>query len=253
MIAKGVSGGKEKVVLEVAERELSGHQVGRLRESGQVPGVISGAAGQAAMLIAASYAEMERAVRAAGYHSPLSLVVGGKPILAMVKHVAFDPVNRRIVNVEFHEISASDVVTAFAPIELIGAEGSDAAKAHLNVSRVLEEVEVKAKPADLPSKIEVDASGLATVEDKITLADLKLPAGVELADKELDPATVVANVYDPAVAAAKAEEEAKAAAEELAKGAEAEVPSDHGGEKSGEAVAGDGAGAAASDKGKEGK
>ena len=41
-------------------------------------------------------------------------------------------------------------------------------------------------PADLPKELEVDASGLETIEDKLTIADIKLPEGVEFADKELD-------------------------------------------------------------------
>ena len=88
----------------------------------------------------------------------------------------------------------------------------------------MEEIDVKAKPADLPESIEVDASGLKTAEDGIIVADLKLPKGVELADKELDPESAVANVYDPAQEAAEREAEAEAdkAAEE-ARAAEAEA------------------------------
>ncbi len=88
----------------------------------------------------------------------------------------------------------------------------------------MEEIDVKAKPADLPEAIIVDASGLKTIEDGLTVADIKLPKGVELADKELDPEQPIANVYDPALEAAQREAEAEAdkAAEE-ARAAEAEA------------------------------
>jgi large subunit ribosomal protein L25 len=88
----------------------------------------------------------------------------------------------------------------------------------------MEEIEVKAKPADLPEAIVVDASALKTVEDSIKISDIVLPKGVELADKELDPELAIANVYDPAAEAAEREAEAEAdkAAEE-ARAAEAEA------------------------------
>ena len=93
-----------------------------------------------------------------------------------------------------------------------------------NFNKIMEEIEIKAKPADLPEAIIVDASALKTVEDSIKIADLKLPKGVELADKELDPELAIANVYDPAQEAAEREAEAEAdkAAEE-ARAAEAEA------------------------------
>ena len=41
----------------------------------------------------------------------------------------------------------------------------------------------------------------------VTLGDIKLPQGVELADKELELSMVIANVYDPAAEAAAREAE----------------------------------------------
>ena len=75
------------------------------------------------------------------------------------------------------------------------------------MTQALEDIEVKAKPADLPSELTIDGSGLVNVEDKLTLADIKLPEGVELADKELDHEQVVASLYDPAAEAEKREAE----------------------------------------------
>ena len=92
--------------------------------------------------------------------------------------------------------------------------------------QVMEEIEVKAKPADLPEKITADASKFATLDDKLTVADLELPKGVELADKELSSEQVIASIYDPAAEAAAREAEEAAAAE--ANTDAADVPSDNG-------------------------
>jgi len=61
------------------------------------------------------------------------------------------------------------------------------------------------------------------VEDKLTIADIKLPAGVEFADKELDSEQVVASLYDPAAEAEKREAEAEEPAMDAA-----DVPAENG-------------------------
>jgi large subunit ribosomal protein L25 len=175
-------------------------------------------------LTQSEYIETDKAIRAAGYHSPIDLTIDGKKQMAMVKTVDMDPVKHLIRNIEFQAIKASSVVEATAPIKIVNYETSDANKAHLEILRVLEEVEVKAKPADLPETIEVDASKLAAAGDKLVVADIKLPKGVEFADKEIDAEAVIANVYDPAAEAAErdAKAESDKAAEE-ARVAEAEA------------------------------
>ena len=209
--------------LSLAKRELTGKKVKGLREQGLIPSVVFGG-GNDPVLTQSPYNETERVLLNAGYHSPIDLDIDGKKQMALVKVVHLDPVKGTIQNVEFQAISANQIVEATTPIEIVDFEKSDASKAHLTILQVMEEIDVKAKPADLPEAIIVDASGLKTVEDGIVVADLKLPKGVELADKELDPETAIANVYDPAQEAAEREAEAEAdkAAEE-ARAAEAEA------------------------------
>ncbi len=208
--------------LSLAKRELTGKKVKSLREQGLIPSVVFGEGDP--ILTQSAYNETEKVLLSAGYHSPVDLDIAGKKQLALVKTVHINPVKRTIENVEFQAINANEVVEATAPIEIINFEQSDANKAHLTLLQVMEEIDVKAKPADLPEAIIVDASGLKTIEDGLTIADIKLPKGVELADKELDPEQPIANVYDPALEAAQREAEAEAdkAAEE-ARAAEAEA------------------------------
>ena len=208
--------------LSLAKRELTGKKVKSLREQGLIPSVVFGEGDP--ILTQSAYNETEKVLLSAGYHSPVDLDIAGKKQLALVKTVHINPVKRTIENVEFQAINANEVVEATAPIEIINFEQSDANKAHLTLLQVMEEIDVKAKPADLPEAILVDASGLKTIEDGLTIADIKLPKGVELADKELDPEQPIANVYDPALEAAQREAEAEAdkAAEE-ARAAEAEA------------------------------
>ena len=208
--------------LSLAKREVTGKKVKSLREQGLIPSVVFG--GKEPILTQSEYVATEKALEKVGYHSPLDLDIDGKKQMALVKVVHLDPVKQSIINIEFQAISADEVVEATTPIEIINFEQSDANKAHLVLSVIMEEIDIKAKPADLPEAIVVDASGLKTVDDDIKISDLPLPKGVELADKELDPELIVANVYDPAQEAAEreAEAEADAGAEEEA-GPEMEI------------------------------
>ena len=215
--------------LALAKCEVSGKKVKSLREQGLIPSVIFGEGDP--ILTQSVYNETEKAVREAGYHSPINLTVDGKAKMVLVKTVDMDPIKRRIRNIEFQAIKANEVVEAITPIKFVNFESSDASKAHLVLSLVLEEIAVKAKPADLPEAIEVDAGKLASAEDGLTIADIVLPKGVEFADKELDKELPIANVYDPAAEAAerdakaeadKAADEAKAAADAAAAAAATE-------------------------------
>ncbi len=189
--------------LTLESRTAQGKKLKALRAAGQIPSVVYG--GTEPALGASAYNATEKVLLEAGYHSPVELLIAGKPQLAIVKNISVDPV-------EFQAISADEVVEATTPIRVVNFDASDAAKFHYVIMPVLEEIDVKAKPSDLPEELTIDGSKLASTEDKLTIADLVLPKGVELADKELEVTTVIANVYDPvAEAAARDAEDQKAA------------------------------------------
>ncbi|MBQ1387561.1 50S ribosomal protein L25 [Candidatus Saccharibacteria bacterium] len=208
--------------LKLEKREATGKKLKGLREKGLIPSVVYG--GKEPVLVASEYVATEKVLEKAGYHSPIDLDIEGKKRLAIVKDVAIDPVSRKIMNVEFQAISAKEVVEATTPIVIVNFEGSEASKTfHFALNQAMEEIDVKAKPADLPKELEIDASGMKEVEDKITIADIVLPSGVEFADKELDKEQVIASLYDPAAEAEKREAEAEEPAVEAA-----DVPADNG-------------------------
>lgn len=215
--------------LTLEKREIAGKKLKALRASGMIPSVIYG--GKTPVLAASEYVATEKVLLAAGYHSPIDLDVAGKKQLAIVKNVQIDSVSRKIVNVEFQAISTNEVVEATTPIVIVNFEASDASKLyHFALNQAMEEIDVKAKPADLPKELEISAEKLINVDDKLTIADIVLPKGVEFADKELDAEQVVASVYDPAAEAAAREAEAAEPAVEAA-----DVPSENG-EKPAEAT-----------------
>ena len=194
--------------LALEKREVTGKKLKALRAEGMIPSVVYGA-GEPINTVS-EYVSTEKVLLGAGYHSPIDLTIAGKKQLAIVKDVQLDPVTRKIVNVEFHAISADAAVEATTPIVIVNFEASEASKIyHFAMTQALEEIDVKAKPADLPKELTVDASKLVNVDDKLVLSDIALPAGVELADKEMSGDQVVASLYDPAAEAAAREAEAE--------------------------------------------
>lgn len=194
--------------LALKKREVTGKKLKALRAEGMIPSVVYGIGEP--VLTVSEYVTSEKVLNEAGYHSPIDLDIDGKKQLAIVKDVQLDPVSRKLINVEFHAISADAAVEATTPIVIINFEASEASKIyHFAMTQALEEVDVKAKPADLPKELTVDASSLKDVDDKLVLADIVLPAGVELADKEMSGDQVVASLYDPAAEAAAREAEAE--------------------------------------------
>ena len=112
--------------LSLEKRELTGKKLKSLREKGLIPSVVYG--GKEPVLSASEYVSTEKVLEKAGYHSPIDLDVAGKKQLAIVKDVQFDPISRKIINIEFQAISANEVVEATTPIVIVNFEESDASK-----------------------------------------------------------------------------------------------------------------------------
>lgn len=209
--------------LSLKKREITGKKLKGLRESGLIPSVVYG--GKTPVLASSEYVATDKVLAKAGYHSPIDLSIDGKKKMAIVKDVQIDPVSRKILNIEFQAVSANEVVEATTPVVIVNFEESEASKIyHFSLTQSIEELDIKAKPADLPKELTIDAAKLKDIDDKIVISDIVLPQGVEFSDKEIDMEQVVASLYDPVAEAEKREAEAENEPEVEA----ADVPADNG-------------------------
>lgn len=209
------------ISLNLEERTAVGKKAAKLRHEGIVPSVVYGGHAEP-MATQSAQVETTKVARAAGKHTPVHLVIGGKKKLAIIKSIDMDPVKHAVRHVAFHTIKQNEMITTEVPIVLIGQGESEAEKAGLVVLQAIEKVEVKAIPANLPEALELSIANLVTTDDKLTLADAALPNGVSFADAEQDMDLVVANVYEPSALQA-ANESAGGDAED-----ESEVVSENG-------------------------
>lgn len=198
----------EKITLEAQVRTITGKKTRSLRKQGIVPGVVYGAK-LAATNVQFEPVALAKVIAKAGRHTPIELDLAGKKHTALIKDVEYAPARRDVVHISFQAVSANEQVTTEVPVVLTHVEESPAHQAGLLIIATIENAEVRAKTADLPQQLEADVSKLAQSEDKFTLADMKIPAGVEV--MELDPEQVIATVWEPAALAAK-----NAAADEAA-------------------------------------
>jgi len=218
------------ISLKLDKRTAEGKQVAKLRATGMVPSVVYGGQTEP-MMTQSQMVETAKAVHHVGKHSPIDLVIDGAKKLAIIKSIDMDPVKHTLRHIAFHTINRNDIITTEVPIVLVGQGESAAERAGLVILQALEHIEIKAKPADLPESIEMSIAGLETDEDKLTVADIKLPEGVEFADIEQDMGLVIANVYEPGALQAANEAAGGEADEDTEVAVEGEEPTAEAGEK----------------------
>lgn len=187
---------QDSINLTLEPREVTGKAVKHLRRDGTVPAVIHDH-GKPSLVVQADYATLAKVWQQAGKHHPVQLKAGDKTFTALIKTADFDPRKHRLTHVVFNAVNANEKVEAEVPIHAHYSEGNEsspAERAGLIVLSHLETVEVKAVPAKLPDFLEYDAEKLVEVGDSVTVADLNIPADIELLTEAEHS---IATVYEP--------------------------------------------------------
>ena len=212
----------QEVTLALEKREITGKTVKNLRKAGMVPAVIHDH-GKDSVVVMGEYQAVHKAYQDAGRHHPVKLTVGDKKYTAIIKSVTFDPIYNSFMHVVFNAVKANEKVTTDIPIHITYAEGNEASpaeRAGLMVIHNMTSVEVEAPANKLPDALTFDGEKLVEVGDHATVADLIVPAGVEI---KADLNQQVASVFEPsAVAAANDAAGGEAEAED-----QENVPSDN--------------------------
>jgi large subunit ribosomal protein L25 len=184
----------------------------KVRGTGQVPGVLYGRKREP---IAVTFNEKEllgSLDKQKRRNTVLKLTVRpadgkGQPeeVTAMVRDAQINPLSRKLVHVDFLAVDLNAEVHVTVPLVLTGKPVGVTNGGNLHQSMHM--VPVAAKPAAIPTKLEVDVSAL-DIGDALHVSDLKLGEGVRVL---LDPKDGVASVVAPK--AEKVEETAAVAVE----------------------------------------
>jgi large subunit ribosomal protein L25 len=163
--------------LTTEARQLTGKGAARqLRARGLVPAVFYGRETAPAGL-AISPKELIAALSTPhGRNALIKISVGGSEQLAMVQDLQIHPVTRKPIHVDFYRIDASLPIVRKVPFVAEGKAKGVVAGGELVV--IYREIELRAKPDQLPARITADVTPLE-IGDHIKVKDLALPSGVE--------------------------------------------------------------------------
>ncbi len=180
--------------LSAKVRNEKGKKVRSLRTRGILPAVLYGP-GIKNLNLEVGEKEFEAAYKKAGSSSLISLNLKdqGKKFLVLIHSVQHDPLNGRPVHIDFYQPKLEEEVEAAVPLVFKG-EAPAVKNLQGTLVKEISELEVKAKPQQLPRQIEVDISSLKTFEDSIKISDLKVPEGVKILKEEEE---IVALVTPP--------------------------------------------------------
>ncbi|HVN71745.1 MAG TPA: 50S ribosomal protein L25 [Desulfomonilia bacterium] len=212
---------KQKLTLEVKERELRKKKVGKLRREGIIPGIIHGKDFEP-VHVQVDERTFEQLYRKSHGTSLVNLKLDGKTIQVLIHMVHRDKLKGGVIHIEFLKIDPNRQVTVDVPLVFVGVSpGEKEGKG--KVAHEETSIHLKCSPSDIPSEIEVDVSGIIDKHDVIHASDLKLPEGVHLghgvSEKKVIAMLVTTRIAE--VAPVAAEEEVTAVAGEEEKPAEA--------------------------------
>jgi len=162
--------------IQVEERSKAGTgESRRMRRAGRVPAVIYSSGNPARLL---SVSEVDAA--AVAHHAGLLNMQfndSSETIAGILKDVQRNPIKQTVMHLDFIQVDVDVLISTSLPLEATGEPAGISAGGMLD--QPLREVEITCLPTDIPELLRVDVSSLQ-LGQHMTVADLKLPAGVKL-------------------------------------------------------------------------
>lgn len=181
--------------INATKRDVQGSSASRrLRRAGRVPGILYGGAA-APLMVDFDHNELYQALRKEAFHaSVINMNVGGAKEMCLLRDVQMHAYKLQIKHVDFQRIDATHAIHQKVPLHFINAEIAPAVKLHGGmIQHVMNELDVKCLPKDLPEFIEVDLKDIDG-SHPLHVSELKLPAGVEAVHHGSDDPVVAAVV-----------------------------------------------------------
>ena len=198
---------KEEIIIKAQKRTVMGKKVNALRREGWLPGVVYGRHLQAFPIQMPAH-ETSLIMSKLTSSSLVTIDVDGEKHTAIVRDRQRDVIYGRLTHVDFLALSLNEKLRTTVGLELVG-EAPVLKLADVILNQGVFELELECLPQDLPSKIEVDVSKIASMDDLITVGSLNLGDKITVLT---DPSEVIISVgyseqeKDPAAEAVEAPE-----------------------------------------------
>jgi len=222
-----------KIEISAQRRTVQGTGASpRLRRKGLVPGIVYGGTAEPVNIQLDHKDLMQKLTNEAFHASILTLDLEGEKQPVLLRAFNMHPYKSQVLHVDFQRVVRDRKIHVKVPLHFVNEDKAPGVKEQGGViNHVMNELDVRCFPDDLPEYIEVDLGGL-TVGHSVHVSDLKLPKGVEaVLHRGEDP--VVATVIVPALVT-----EEEAAAAEAVPAAEVPTTEQAAPEKAPEAAAG---------------
>lgn len=205
------------VVASTTNRETGTGPSRRIRDEGNIPGVVYGL-GQDPVVVSVGYAELRDTLKGpAGLNTVFDLDIDGTPTSVILKEFQRNPVKRTVVHCDFLRVDNDVPVKITLPVHLVGKPTAILDGGGI-VEQKMFQMHVKCAPNLIPVSIEVDISKL-TADSRISVGDITLPDGVvaQMSDRITVAAPVVTRAAKMAM---EEDDEAEAEAEGEGEGSE---------------------------------
>jgi large subunit ribosomal protein L25 len=180
-------------VITAYPREVLGKANRKLAGQNRIPAVVYGIGREAVAISVDKHDfEMLMAHHAAG-STIVEMQIEGekKPINAMIREMQMNPIKDTIMHVDFLAIEMDKAVNAQVALRLISDPAGVKAGGILTIN--FHNINVEAKPADLPEYLEIDVAALE-IGDSLHIKDIDAPSGVTILD---DAEEVICSVQAP--------------------------------------------------------
>ena len=210
----------EVVAAKPREGRFTKNAARRVRAAGKIPAVLYGA-GHEPVAVEVDPKQITRILYSeSGHNTIFDVEVAGSPAAkVMIVDWQREPIKDRLIHIDMKRIALDKVLRVSVRVKLLGVPAGVKTEGGI-LDQVMREVEIECLPADIPSHIDVDVSGLALHQ---VLRVSGLPQSDKIKYLNSADATVAHVVSIREEVVAPAEGEAVAATEAAAAPAEPEV------------------------------
>jgi len=151
----------EVVSAKAREGKFNKNAARRVRAAGKIPAVLYGP-GQEPVAVEVDPKQISRILYSeAGHNTIFDVEVSGQPkAKAMIVDWQREPINDKLIHIDLKRIALDKVLRVSVRVKLMGIPIGVKTEGGI-LDQVLREVEVECLPADIPSHIDVDVTGLA--------------------------------------------------------------------------------------------
>ena len=173
----------EAVVATPREGKFNKNAARRVRVSGKIPAVVYGA-GQDAVAVTVDPRVITKILHSdSGHNTIFDLNVEGTTVVkAMIVDWQHEPIKGKLLHIDLKRIAMDKMMRVSVPIQLTGVPVGVKAQGGI-LEHVMREVEIECLPADIPSHLDVDVTGLE-LHGVIHVSDLPHSGSIKFLGEE---------------------------------------------------------------------